>query len=61
MTVLAQQTEPPARRRPMLDRLPWLSAALSVIVSVCLVVPESEIRAKAFKINLIAKNIRRAW
>lgn len=58
-TILTHHPDPVVRPSKLRDRLPWLPAALSAVIALCLVVPESEIRAKAFKMNLIVKNVRR--
>ena len=36
-----------------------LRLAVGLAIAVCLVVPESEIRAKTFKLNLIVSNVKR--
>lgn len=41
------------------DRLPVVRTVLSLAVAACLVVPESEVRAKMFKANLILTNVKR--
>ena len=37
-----------------------LHVPLALSLALCLTVPESEVRAKLFKTNLIVKNLRRA-
>lgn len=59
----ARSTANPAGSHRLTGRvaqLPVLRTAIVLSLALCLTIPESEVRAKVFKMNLIVKNLQRA-
>lgn len=55
------ETDTAGSRHPgSVSRWSMLRVPLALSLALCLTVPESEVRAKLFKMNLIVKNLRRA-
>lgn len=58
------QTQDTASRKrrvaSFVDRSAVLRLGITMALSLCLIVPESEVRAKLFKANLILNNVVRA-